>query len=624
MPVLLLLLTLLLTLPAHGATRYVATTGNDANSCAAMTNSNTPRRTINAGIQCLQGGDTLMVRSGTYSEYVQGEAIPSGTSSVPTVVRAETRRTAIIQPSGVQDLVTFGQGGTNQHYIIFQGFVLDAINNGNNTNAGINLTGQFGTDHLTMDDIEIKNIRMLDDTNASHNGLFWGWPMANTTFKNGSIHDIGLGSENNGSFWAYGIYGLTGIFEKNEMYNVTGYGIHQYSSGGTYDNTVIRNNFFHDVGTLLVNCGTGGVNNIIYNNILLRVGTTAASQDRQGFRVCRSNTRLYNNTIVGGGFGPGGGTKECIQLGGSGQTVQNNICYQNADNSITGAAGSTVDHNLLGTNPLFVSGSPSVPADFQLQSGSPAINAGVSTASFFTTDYGGQARIQGAAQDLGVWEFGSTVITPSQTPLVYWPLNEGTGSTAADATGNNHTLTWTSGVSWTAGKVGLKALRCDGSGGQATLTDDLPTPQYTWMFWTQGATAPTLSSDQVIFGKAGQFAFFWSSNDNCCVLGASHTLADGSYIIPPKIPGPLLANKWYHVTGTYDGSQVQVYLNGQPQASTPASSILAASGPTQFCAATVTQFDDVRIWNRALPQAEIVAEYNRTKRTAAHRGGTMR
>ena len=78
-----LLLVLFLTLfpiLAHGATYYTAKTGSDSNSCSNAQSQSTPKLTINAGINCLNAGDTLIVKSGTYNESI-AETIPSGLSA---------------------------------------------------------------------------------------------------------------------------------------------------------------------------------------------------------------------------------------------------------------------------------------------------------------------------------------------------------------------------------------------------------------------------------------------------------------------------------------------------------------------------------------------------------------
>jgi hypothetical protein len=70
----------LLTASAHAATYYVSTSGDDGVSCGSAQNISSPKRSITAGISCLQGGgDTLFIRGGTYNEVVE-PVTASGTS----------------------------------------------------------------------------------------------------------------------------------------------------------------------------------------------------------------------------------------------------------------------------------------------------------------------------------------------------------------------------------------------------------------------------------------------------------------------------------------------------------------------------------------------------------------
>ena len=96
---------LVLTTPAltHGATFYVAKTGRDSNSCTQAQSASTPKLTIKAGLACLKGGDTLIIKAGTYTEVIPINAIPSGTNnSNHTIVRAATGETVALNGSGVR------------------------------------------------------------------------------------------------------------------------------------------------------------------------------------------------------------------------------------------------------------------------------------------------------------------------------------------------------------------------------------------------------------------------------------------------------------------------------------------------------------------------------------------
>ena len=81
-----------------------------------------------------------------------------------------------------------------------------------------------------------------------------------------------------------------------------------------------------------------------------------------------------------------------VGSGSTGAIIRNNICYTGTAYQNNGVS-TTQDHNLFGTNPLFVNAAAN---DFQLQSGSPAIDAGTSLGAP-TTDMDGVSRPQGGA-----------------------------------------------------------------------------------------------------------------------------------------------------------------------------------------------------------------------------------
>src|SRR3954464_13791077 len=64
---------------AYAATYYVSPSGSNGNSCAQAQSASTPKFTLNASMSCLSGGDTLLVRGGTYNEALSN-VIPSGSS----------------------------------------------------------------------------------------------------------------------------------------------------------------------------------------------------------------------------------------------------------------------------------------------------------------------------------------------------------------------------------------------------------------------------------------------------------------------------------------------------------------------------------------------------------------
>jgi hypothetical protein len=81
---------------------------------------------------------------------------------------------------------------------------------------------------------------------------------------------------------------------------------------------------------------------------------------------------------------------------------------------------------------------------------------------------------------------------------------------------------------------------------------------------------------------------------------------------------PLSATTWYHCAFTYDGTNSALYVNGvactltgvtTPQTGTPSIVRVGSWGSGEYFNG---QIDDVRIYNRALTQAEITQVYRGT------------
>jgi hypothetical protein len=153
-------------------------------------------------------------------------------------------------------------------------------------------------------------------------------------------------------------------------------------------------------------------------------------------------------------------------------------------------------------------------------------------------------------------------------------------------------------------------------------------PVYSWSLWINGNAAPgclTSGDNQQPLLKDTQFQFNWSHwppttcpGDTTFVQAAAHSDA-ASFWNAAKITSvnPLLANTWYYVVGTYDGTNLRVYLNGGLEATTAAGAPLVS--PTQplsfgnFPGATAGftgKLDEIHISSVARSAAWIQTSYN--------------
>ena len=101
-----------------------------------------------------------------------------------------------------------------------------------------------------------------------------------------------------------------------------------------------------------------------------------------------------------------------VSRGSTGAIVRNNISYDNAYSNYSDEGTGTTASNNLTTNPMFTNVGA---ADFTLQPGSPAVDAGVAIAPV-SHDFNGAARPVGARPDIGAFEFGGSADPGPRVP----------------------------------------------------------------------------------------------------------------------------------------------------------------------------------------------------------------
>jgi hypothetical protein len=454
---------------SHGATYYAATSGG--NSCGNATNQNSPIQSLGAGLNCLSGGDTLIVQSGVYQEgiFEQGSgypSIPDGSPGSPTTVRSAVQYGAVLQPSHPQTV-----GGNiiymkNQHDVVIDGLTIDMsrLNCGNG--SGFALLGVNG--NIVLQNSDIKNMCGPGNPNGA-NGVGVGHRIrAGASFtariSNNLIHDLAYGFNETSEVVAMGYYvvGDHIIIENNTLWNIGGYCGESWSSGNfeevvggsvTNDNNTYRNNIcYHSGGIGLL--FSGGSNSVMYNNVIYNVNTNPnISNVGLYFGDAGINSydyAAYNNTIYGA-------VGKCLVVGQkhTRAVVRNNICYGNGSDAIENSgSGSTIDTNWCSGAGCSRSGNPSFVnpggADFHLNSGSQAMDAGVNLSSIFTTDLSGNPRPTGAGWDMGAYEVGGPppptrlrfTTQPQSTPVnqiipaVVVQAQDGSGNLTSSFSGN--------------------------------------------------------------------------------------------------------------------------------------------------------------------------------------------
>ncbi len=222
-------------------------------------------------------------------------------------------------------------------------------------------------------------------------------------------------------------------------------------------------------------------------------------------------------------------------------------------------------------------------------------------------------------------------------PSGWWRMDECTGATAYDASGNgnNATITASTGSNTATGScnsTNTNEMWNDGSTGKfgASLgfdgTNDVANTASVAMFAGNG-----LSISNVSFGawvKPSSFAatnaVLQKSNEirlNITTSGfpTCEIYSGGLYRGPATSTVAIGSTQWSHVMCTFDGSTITVYVNGTSTGTSSFAGAMTGSSANAFYigedSSTGTTFftgliDDVRLYNYTLTSAQIKALYN--------------
>ena len=382
------------------ATFYVAPNGSDGNPGS----SSAPVRTIQRAADMALAGDTVVVRDGTYgpeNSVTGGDASDtenspvvlynSGTPGAPITIRAENQWGAVLDCELLCDAYI---NLYNASYIVIQDFVITrGYKEGVHSNDAAH--------HITLQGNRFEYI--ANRSSASPLGL-------SGLYTNQNCHDF-----------------------------------------------IIDGNVFHDIGRTDANwldhaLYLHGSNFTITNNLFYNIPHGWSIQAADGL----NNVLIANNTFA---FPQGGGQDGQIMLWNSQSnlTIENNIFYNATNYAITRYSSTvsncSVDHNLIygaaammadtggcsigvtqsGVDPSFVN--PwSLPFDFHLRPGSPAIGVGIQVP--VVSGLSSLVRALNPSTDLGAYPFAAPAslrIVNTTTGASTWAVGDGWAVTITGA-----------------------------------------------------------------------------------------------------------------------------------------------------------------------------------------------
>jgi chitodextrinase len=216
----------------------------------------------------------------------------------------------------------------------------------------------------------------------------------------------------------------------------------------------------------------------------------------------------------------------------------------------------------------------------------------------------------------------NTGLPPQPGLVASYGFDEGSGTAAADSTGNGNHGTLVNGPTWTLGRFG-QALSFDGTNDRVTVPDantlDLTTGM-TLEAWLK-PTATGTAWKTVLFkhrdNNATNMVYVMYGNRNTNVPNGEITVGTSVKAANGPAGSGLPLNVWSHLAATFDNATLRLYVNGTEIASLATAGPIATStgalwigGNNVWNEVFSGAIDEVRIYNRALNASEIQTDMN--------------
>ncbi len=199
--------------------------------------------------------------------------------------------------------------------------------------------------------------------------------------------------------------------------------------------------------------------------------------------------------------------------------------------------------------------------------------------------------------------------TASAKLLVHWRLDEGSGTTAYDSTGNGYDGTFVGTPQWVAGHLSAGALHFDGDAAASSVVHSLGAATS----WPVGSVAVWVKVDSL--GQDQYSSVFTNHYPNSAGIQIDVDGGNpGNYRVNPSglIFGPVTTD-WIHLTLAFDNTSANLYYNGT----------LATNGTLTATNTTFNQFaiglnrnaanwlaatiDELRVYDHPLSEVEVLS-----------------
>jgi Right handed beta helix region len=287
------------------------------------------------------GGDTILVRAGTYTEFVEYNVLKSGLSQVePTWFGGYPGETVTLRPNAPGNAIGDVLDAWDVSYVTFDNLILDCSNvRVSCARYGQATASSPGAHYITFQNMTGKNA----DTNSYFTGN-GNSATANDhlTYRTVTVHNCGAHPSQ--AAGAHGIY-IAWSYVTVEYCDISGafsFGIQTYSSAWHIHHNIVRYNRVHDNGA-------AGIYNLsdapaIYNNLVDHNHSSEGSGGGAGDGIIMYGNHggtVYENASVNNA-----GAGLTIHSNVRNLTVRDNIFRHNRSDFIDSGAMTTMEHNI--------------------------------------------------------------------------------------------------------------------------------------------------------------------------------------------------------------------------------------------------------------------------------------